>query len=125
MSNLKFYFCKDCGNLVISNSSVNSTCCNSSMEELVANTIDASREKHLPVYELNDNTLDVSVGSVAHPMMDVHYIEWVCVETLKGYQIKYFKPNEDPKASFMFVNDTPVSIYAYCNLHGLWKVDFK
>lgn len=125
MKKLKFYYCKECGSLNISFNNVNSSCCNCNMEELVANTVEASREKHLPVYEIKDNVLDVCVGSVIHPMIDAHYIEWICVETLKGYQVKYLKPNEEPKVSFMFSNDTPVSVYAYCNLHGLWKVEVK
>ena len=127
MSNQKFYICKTCGNLIekIEDSRVSVVCCGRPMEELVPNTVEASGEKHLPVYTFNNNVLEVKVGSVIHPMLDVHNIMWVYVETENGGQLKRLKVNEEPVASFSFVNDRPVAVYAYCNLHGLWRNDIK
>lgn len=88
--------------------------------ELVANTTDGAYEKHVPVIEHNGDSVVVKVGSVAHPMMDVHYIEWIVLETATGYQKKELKPGEKPEASFA-VNEPVVSAFEYCNLHGLWR----
>lgn len=127
MRNQKFYVCKVCGNLVgkIEDGRVPMTCCGQKMEELVPNTVEASQEKHLPVYELNGNKLDVKVGSTLHPMLDEHNISWVYVETKKGGQRKLLEVNKDPVVTFTFVDDEPVAIFAYCNLHGLWKTEIK
>lgn len=127
MSTKKFYICKTCGNLIekIEDSRVPVMCCGKPMEELVPNTVEASGEKHLPVYALNNNLLEVKVGSVLHPMIEVHNIMWVYVETEKGSQLKRLEVNKDPVVSFSFVDDKPVAIYAYCNLHGLWRSDIK
>jgi superoxide reductase len=95
------------------------------MEELVPNTVDASGEKHLPVYTLKDNVLEVSVGSVLHPMSKEHNISWIYVETEKGGQRKNLEVEGDPKACFCFCDDKPLSVFAYCNLHGLWKSEIK
>ena len=88
--------------------------------ELVANTTDGAYEKHVPVIEHNGDSVVVKVGSVAHPMMDVHYIEWIVLETATGYQKKELKPGEKPEASFA-VTEPVVSAFEYCNLHGLWR----
>lgn len=127
MKNQKFYICKVCGNLVdkLEDSGVPMVCCGQKMEELIPNTVEASGEKHLPVYALKDNVLEVSVGSILHPMVQEHYISWVYVKTEKGCQRKNLLVNEDPKVSFNFYEDKPLSIFAYCNLHGLWKTDIK
>jgi superoxide reductase len=87
---------------------------------LKANTVDAALEKHVPSVSINNNVLDVVVGSVVHPMLENHYIEFIAVETESGFMVKYLKPNEEPKASFV-LNDKAIAVYEYCNLHGLWK----
>lgn len=92
-----------------------------SLNEVVANTEDASKEKHVPEVSLDGNLVKVQVGSVLHPMVDVHYIEVIAVQTNKGFQIKYLNPGEMPVAEFMLHNEEFVCAYAYCNLHGLWK----
>ena len=94
---------------------------NTNLTEVVADTVEASFEKHIPVVEINGNEVKVVVGSVIHPMIDVHYIEVIAVETKKGFQIKYLNPGEAPVAVFNLVEDEFVSAYAYCNLHGLWR----
>lgn len=121
---MKFYQCRHCGNIIahLKDSGVRVVCCGETMGELVAGTVEASTEKHIPVFEFKDGVLNVEVGSVEHPMVDNHYIEWIMVEGKLGNQRKSLKPGEPPKASFTFVEgDEPVNVYAYCNLHGLWK----
>ena len=96
-------------------------CCGQKMTELVAGTTDAAQEKHVPVVEKDGSKVKVKVGSVEHPMMDEHYIQWVCLETENGSQIKYLKPGTKPEAEFTLDNDQLKAVYEYCNLHGLWK----
>ena len=89
---------------------------------LVAGSTDAAQEKHVPVVEKKCKTVKVDVGSVAHPMTEEHLIEWVALETEQGYQVKYLKANNAPVCTFSLADgDTLVGVYAYCNLHGLWK----
>ncbi len=122
---VKFFVCKHCGNLVgmINNSGVPLMCCGQKMEELTANTVDASTEKHIPVVEVSGNTVTAVVGSVIHPMAEDHSIKWIYLSTQKGGQRKNLKPGDEPKAVFEVVDDKPLSVYAYCDLHGLWKAD--
>ncbi|MDE5770074.1 MAG: desulfoferrodoxin Dfx [Ruminococcus sp.] len=91
------------------------------LTEITANTTDAAVEKHVPVYEVNDGKICVKVGSVEHPMAENHYIEWVAVQTDKGFYVKNLKPEEKPQACFTADGETVEAVYAYCNLHGLWK----
>ena len=123
--NTKFYICRTCGNIIekINDSGVPVVCCGKPMEELVPNTVEASNEKHLPAVTIEDGAINVNVGSVDHPMADEHYIEWVYVETEKGGQRKYLKPGEEPNVTFSLGDDKAVAVYAYCNLHGLWKTE--
>lgn len=88
-------------------------------EEIISNTVDAAFEKHVPVIEHNSDSVTVKVGSVAHPMLDAHYITMIVLETATGYQRKDLKPGEEPVASFA-VTEPVVAAYEYCNLHGLW-----
>lgn len=121
---LKFYLCEKCGNEIemIYSSGVNPVCCGAKMTELVAGTVEASREKHIPVYAVNEGVLEVNVGSIDHPMSEEHYIEWVVVETSNGVLRKELKPNDSPSAKFALLEgETVHSVYAYCNLHGLWR----
>ena len=92
------------------------------MKPIEPNTTDAAGEKHVPVIEQNGQTVTVTIGSVEHPMLDVHYIEWVLLETKEGRQRKTLKPGEKPVATFALTDgDAVVAAYEYCNLHGLWK----
>ena len=93
------------------------------MTELVANTTDAAQEKHVPVISISGDTVTVDVGSVAHPMVPEHYIEWIVVQTDKGCQRKCLTPGEAPKAVFALADERVLAAYAYCNLHGLWKAN--
>ena len=121
---MKFYKCKHCGQMVaiVKETGAPLVCCGEPMEEIVAGTTDAAVEKHVPVYEVKDNKVTVTVGSVEHPMLDVHYIEWVSLQTKQGNQRKALKPGEAPKACFALCDgDEVVAVYEHCNLHGLWK----
>ena len=126
MSNKKFLVCEHCGNFVgvIKDSGVPMICCGQPMTVLNANTVDASVEKHTPVVSVKDNKVIVTVGSVEHPMVDAHYIEWIYVETNKGGLRKALNPGEAPKAEFVMADgEAAKAVYAYCNLHGLWKTE--
>lgn len=90
--------------------------------ELVANTVDAAQEKHVPVITINDDEVKVAVGSVEHPSLKAHYIEWIVLVTESGFQMKWLKPGMKPEAIFK-VTDKPVAAFEYCNLHGLWKAE--
>ena len=119
----RFYICTICGNLVgtINFSGVPMVCCGTPMEKLIANTVDASAEKHVPVFNVNNNIVEVKVGSEPHPMIKEHYIEWIYLETKHGGQRKALSPEDNPEATFSLINDELIAVYAYCNLHGLWR----
>jgi len=122
----KFYVCKKCGTMValVKKGHCIPTCCGDEMTELVAGEVEASKEKHIPVINVNGNIVTVVVGEVEHPMIDVHYIEWISIETNLGNQRKVLKPNDAPKAQFALLDgEKVVAAYAYCNLHGLWKAN--
>ena len=90
--------------------------------ELVANTVDAAQEKHVPVIEISDNTVVVKVGSVEHPSLPEHFITFILLETSTGIHTKWLKPGDKPTATFNLTDgETVISAYEYCNLHGLWK----
>ena len=92
------------------------------MQPLEPNTTDAAGEKHVPVIRQEDRLVTVSVGSVEHPMLEAHYIQWILLETKEGRQRKLLKPGEKPVAVFALApGDEVVAAYEYCNLHGLWK----
>lgn len=95
-------------------------CCGERMEELTANTVEASTEKHIPVAKMvDDSQLKVTVGSIEHPTLPEHHIVFIFLETEKGGMFCY--PKEKPEATFCIGNDKPVAVYEYCNIHGLWK----
>ena len=122
--NERFFICKHCGNIIamIRDNGVPIQCCGEDMQEIIPGTTEASGEKHIPVYKTEGNTVTVSVGSVEHPMVPEHYIEWVCMETNDGFQYKKLKPNTPPKAEFSLSEGERVkAVYAFCNQHSLWK----
>ncbi|MGI5976679.1 MAG: desulfoferrodoxin family protein [Candidatus Limivicinus sp.] len=122
---LCFKICRRCGNLVemVHNSKIPVICCGEPMEELVPNSVEASGEKHVPVVTENGTELKVSVGSAAHPMLPEHFIQWIVLETDQGVMRKNLQPGEAPSAVFNFGEARPIAVYAYCNLHGLWKTE--
>lgn len=94
------------------------------IDELNANSTDAAGEKHVPQVTINGQEVIVEVGSVAHPMLEEHYIQGVYIETKNGGQLRRFQPGDEPKAVFVLAEgDEFVAAYEYCNLHGLWKAE--
>ena len=121
---MRFFICEHCGNTIdmIKDKGVPVMCCGQKMTEIIPGTSDGALEKHVPVFSVDGNKVSVTVGEVEHPMLEAHYIEWIAVETSKGFQRKMLKPQEAPKAEFFITEDESVeAVYAYCNLHGLWK----
>ena len=121
---MKFYICKHCGNIVamVRESGAPISCCGSNMSEIVPGTTDAAVEKHVPVVEVKDGIAHVTVGSVAHPMGPEHYIQWIAISTTGGNQRKSLQPGDAPEACFALCEGEKVeAVYAYCNLHSLWK----
>ena len=121
---IKFYRCNHCGNIIVKvhDAKVPVVCCGEKMVELVPGVVDASLEKHIPQYVVEEDLVSVTVGSTLHPMLEEHHIEWICLVTNLGYQIKHLVPGGEPKASFKLLEGEEVlEIYEYCNLHGLWK----
>lgn len=112
--------CKKCGNVIeiVKGNNKNITCCGELMKEVIPNTVDAAKEKHIPVCEINDDMVFVKVGEVAHPMEESHYIEYLIAE-YQDSVVKYkLNPGEEPEALFDY--EKGMKIYAVCNLHGLW-----
>ncbi|MDD7719152.1 MAG: desulfoferrodoxin family protein [Eubacteriaceae bacterium] len=120
----KFYICEHCGNIIakVKDAGVPVMCCGQKMTEIVPGTTDAAVEKHVPSYVVEGNKVIVNVGEVEHPMIEEHFIEWVSLQTKQGNQRKVLNPGEAPKVCFAICEDDEVeAVYAYCNLHGLWK----
>ena len=120
----KFYICAHCGKIValVKESGVPVVCCGEVMNEIIPGSVDASGEKHIPVYKVENNKVHVTVGSVEHPMGNDHYIEWISLQTTSGNQRKVLKPGSKPETCFALCEGDEVqAVYAYCNLHSLWK----
>lgn len=119
---MEVYKCEACGNMTegLHEGVGTMVCCGQDMKVLTENTTDASKEKHVPVVEKSADGYKVKVGSVAHPMEEKHYIEWI--ELIAGNRVyrQYLKPGDAPEASFAISADQ-VKARAYCNLHGLWS----
>jgi len=124
-SKQKFCKCQHCGNMVglIEDRGAPLVCCGEEMAELVPNTVEASLEKHLPAVAVSGDSVSVQVGSTLHPMENEHHIAFVFVETECGGQRKSLKVGAEPKLAFCLSDDKPVAVFAYCNLHGLWKAE--
>jgi len=119
---LEVYKCNLCGNIVevLHGGDGELVCCGEPMVKLTENTTDAAKEKHVPVIEKIDGGYKVSVGSVLHPMVDDHYIEWIeLLADGKAYR-QFLNPGDEPIATF-FVKASSVSAREHCNKHGLWK----
>lgn len=124
----KFFRCELCGNIIglIHEGGGPLVCCGKPMAALEANTTDAAQEKHVPVPEFDKTAqkVTVKVGSAAHPMTPEHFIEWIHLQTKLGAQMRRLTPEDAPEAVFQIApGDEPVAVFAYCNLHGLWKAD--
>ena len=118
---VEFYRCELCGNMValIKKGGGTLVCCGQNMTKLEANSTDAAKEKHVPAVLREGGKIKVTVGSTPHPMLPEHHIEWIALVTDDKVELKYLKPGEEPRAEFA---EVPAgTVYAYCNLHGLWK----
>jgi superoxide reductase len=124
MSDFEFYRCERCGNIValLKKGGGTLTCCGQAMTKLEANTTDAAKEKHVPVVVREGGKIKVSVGSVPHPMLPEHHIEWIALVSGDKVEFRFLKPGEEAKAEFDEVASG--TVYEYCNLHGLWKAEF-
>ena len=123
---MKFYICEHCGNIIphVKNSGVPVVCCGQKMKEIIPGTVEASVENHLPVVTVEGNQVIAAVGSVEHPMVEEHFIQWVALETENGSQLKRLVPGEKPQAVFALAEgEKPLAVYEWCNLHGLWKTE--
>ena len=123
---MEFYVCAHCGNIVtkLTDKKVPIVGCGEKMQLLAAGTTDAALEKHVPVYTVENDTVHVKVGSVEHPMTDAHWIEWIIAETNKGFAVRQLTPSDKPEADFVLSDGEELKeVYAYCNLHGLWKAE--
>ena len=125
MKNQEFYICKICGNIAVKvvDRGPALSCCGEKMQLLKANTVDAAKEKHIPVATMEKNKVTVNVGSVDHPMTKEHHIRWIYLNTEKGGQKKNLTVDGKPHATFCIDDDKALAVFAYCNLHGLWKID--
>ena len=120
----KFYICEHCGNIIakVKDAGVPVMCCGQKMTELVPGTVDAAVEKHVPEYTVDGNKVVVKVGAVEHPMTEEHLVEWVSLQTKQGNQRKALAAGAAPEVCFRICDGDEVeAVYAYCNLHGLWK----
>ncbi|MBQ3253471.1 MAG: hypothetical protein IJA65_02855 [Acholeplasmatales bacterium] len=121
---MKYYVCKHCGNIIkyVKNSKVPVVCCGEKMSELIPGSQDGAYEKHVPKIKIDGNKVTVLVGSVEHPMIEAHYIQWIEIETKKGSQKINLSPADKPIAEFILTSDDEfICAYEYCNLHGLWR----
>jgi len=119
----KFFKCNKCGNFLglINNTGEKLVCCEEKMQELKANTSDGVSEKHVPEINITNDTVTVKVGSVLHPMGEEHHIEFIYLQTEHGGQRKCLKNINTPVVKFKLIDDRVIAVFAYCNLHGLWK----
>lgn len=120
---IDFYHCESCKKIIsiIKNGEGKLVCCGKDMNKLEANTSDGAEEKHVPAVERKDGKLYVQIGSVEHPMIEEHHIEWIAVASDKVIERVLLSPGEKPQA--VFTDNGKATVYEYCNLHGLWKVE--
>ena len=123
---MKIYRCAHCGNIVfhLHDAGVPVFCCGEKLQLLQPGSVDAAVEKHVPAVTVEGNRVHAVVGSVVHPMVEEHYIEWLALETDRGVSVKWLKAGDAPEADFLLAEgEHPVAVYAYCNLHGLWRAE--
>ena len=121
-----FFLCKKCGTLarLAHDGGASLTCCGEVMAEAIPNTVDASKEKHLPAVAKEGNVIRVTVGSTAHPMGEAHRILLIYLLTKSGGVLKQLAVDAAPQATFFIADgDKPLAVYAHCNLHGLWMTE--
>ena len=122
---MKFYYCKHCKNLelVMHDGDPTPVCCGETMTVLTANTAEAAKEKHLPIIQKNQPKAVIQVGEVEHPMTTEHLIEWIATTDNNTIEIKHLTASDQPVMQSNFDSSAKLSVYAYCNLHGLWLTE--
>ena len=115
---MKIYKCESCDKILINLGEQNGEL---NKNELIPGSVDAALEKHVPAVEVKGTAVLVKIGEVTHPMLPEHHIEWILLETKKGFQIKYLEVGEAPEAKFELADDEAVAVYEYCNLHNKRK----
>lgn len=125
MSEVKFMYCEVCGNLdaVVYNGKGERICCGQPMVELEADTVDAAKEKHVPVVTRDGNTVTVEVGSVPHPMEEDHWIQMIAIVKDSKFLVARLEPGDEPKVTVEVGEEGPLKVYEFCNLHGLWMTE--
>lgn len=120
-----FYRCDTCGNVIwlISNSGSPVVCCGASMMKLDAGESDGAADRHTPMVEEHGGTIRAQIGSVLHPALSGHHIEWIALHTESGMFFKEIPVGKVPVANFSGYPGRPLAVYSYCNLHGLWKYE--
>lgn len=123
MSENRFFICETCGNLIgmINDTGAPLMCCGQKMTHIKPNESDEGKEKHKPVITVEGNAVKVKIGEIAHPMTEEHSIMWAYLQTDRGGQRKCFSENESPEVTFLLCDEKPISVYAYCNKHGLFR----
>jgi superoxide reductase len=124
MKNL-FYKCEVCGNIIgkVLDSGVPVVCCGQKMNIIPAQMDDTKYEKHQPVVTITEQKVEINIGSVPHPMLGEHYIQWVYLQTDKGGQRRNLLPNENPTVTFYCIDEKPLAVFSFCNMHGLWVTE--
>ena len=119
---MKVYICKKCENLIKTDNEKDAFCCGEAMQNLNAQEKDGPVEKHLPIYNVEENKIKVKVGEVEHPMTNEHFIEWIALETKNNIKKVKLSYTDRPYCEFdIDSSDEAVAIYSGCNLHGIWK----
>lgn len=122
---ISFFLCKKGSATLIGLDCCENTevsCCGEKLSATKVGSVDAAKEKHVPVIEVNGNSVTVKVGSIAHPMSDEHHIAWICLKTEKGIQFKELPTDGVPEVTFSITQDDKViEAYEFCNLHGVWS----
>lgn len=121
----RFFICNHCGNVMglLEDSGVPIICCGEPMEHMDPDESDGAKEKHLPVVDVQENRVRVTVGEVEHPMSDDHSIHWVYLSTTHGGHRKCLAIDHPPVCEFLLTDEEPLAVFAYCNLHGLYKTE--
>lgn len=127
MKELEFYRCSICGNLLLTlnSSGVNPVCCGKRMELLVPNRTDADEEKHVPKVCHKHKKVEIKIGEKPHPMEENHHIEWITLQTDKNIYTHFLKDGSAEACFHVKEHETPLCVYAYCNIHGLWAKNLK
>lgn len=128
VKHVEFYECETCGNVMVKlmDGGVTPSCCGHPMKKVEAKSGDQGTEKHTPIVLVNGDRATVTVGEVAHPMEEDHFIGFAVLEHGRGFDVKELKTNGYPVAQFLLNEDEkPGRVYAWCNKHGLWEADRK